>query len=121
MTSVPSKETPRGRTRISSRAMSRVVSAVAAEALGVKPGQVSVDLTAAAESLDLKVRAPLSLLRQDDAGTTKRTSEDEGIGALVEQTQLHIRGTVSELTGTPIGDVSVRLTKARIRLPSLGD
>ena len=59
MTAAPAAPESRGRTHISTRALTRVVTAVAADALGVRLGQVSVDMADDAGWLDLTVRVPL--------------------------------------------------------------
>ena len=121
MTSVPSIDTGRGLTQVSSRAMTLLVSAVAAEALGVTPSQVSVDLAGHDGALDLTVRLLLADLpgrgHDTEAGTD---SASDGIQAGADEARLHIRDTVSELTGVRITDVTIRLTKTRLRLPLLG-
>jgi hypothetical protein len=116
-----STQSPRGRTHISTRAMTRLVSAVAAESLGVKPSQVSVNLADSAGRLDLSVRAPIRVLPLDAVEAATDGAEDESILARSEQAQQHIRGTVGELTGADIAGVTVRLTSARIRLPRRAD
>jgi len=117
VTVVPSIHTPRGRTDITSRAMTRVVSAVAAESLGVRPSQVTVDLADAAGRLDLTVRTPIRVLPLDAVDTAADAGADDSILARTEHAQHQIRGTVGELTGADIAGVTVRLTSARIRLP----
>jgi hypothetical protein len=132
---VPGSDTSRGHTQISSRAMTRVVSAVAAEALGVAPGQVSVDLEESAGSLDVTVRTPLKAV-PDEAGDPADSAGADGTGAdstgadstgsdstetRTGQAQQQVRDTVGELTGVPIGDVTVRLTKPLLHLPGQGD
>ncbi|WEO77425.1 hypothetical protein BJQ94_19075 [Cryobacterium sp. SO2] len=109
--------TQRGLTHISSRAMTRVVSAVAADALGIAPSQVSVDLADAAGRLDVTVRAPIRVLPLDRADSAPDAQGEDSILARAEQSQHHIRGAVGELTGADIAGVTVRLTSARIRLP----
>jgi len=104
---------PRGRTRVTARAMTRVVSAVAAESLGVKPSQVSVDLADAAGRLDLTVRTPIRVLPLDQVETAAPV--DGTILDRTERAQHDIRGTVAALTGADIAGVTVRLTGARIR------
>jgi hypothetical protein len=131
VTSVPSIETPRGYTRVSSRAMSRVVSALAAEALGVAAPQVTVDLAENGGALDITVRVPVRALPGEDdraevqgsegQGSEVQGSEDANLQARASQSEEHIRSTTGELTGARVNDVSVRLTKSRIRLPGLGD
>ena len=123
MTSVPSIDTGRGLTQVSSRAMTLLVSAVAAEALGVTPSQVSVDLAGHDGALDLTVRLLLADLPgggDDTEAGTDSDSDSDGIQAGADEARLHIRDTVSELTGVRITDVTIRLTKTRLRLPLLG-
>ena len=119
MTAVPSIETPRGRTQVSSRAMTRVVSAVAAQALGLDVGEITIDLDEHDGTLDVTVNVPVRALSSDNDRT--ETESDDGLQARAEQSQQHIRDTAIELTGVRIDEVSVRLTTSRIRLPRLGD
>ena len=115
MTSIPSIDTPRGRTQVTSRAMTLLVSAVAAGALDLTPDRVSVDLTGADGALDLTVRVLIADLRSVD-----ESAEADGLQARADEKRQHIRGTVSELSGIRINDVTIRLTKTRLRLPILG-
>ena len=104
-----------GRTHITSRAMTQLVSAVAAAALGVRPRQVSVDLEGTQDRLDLTVRVPLRVLPPEwaaaDAG-----DESQDL-TRTERAQRQIRSEAAELTGSEIGRVTVRVTQARIHLP----
>jgi hypothetical protein len=95
--------------------MTLLVSAVAAGALGLTPDQVSVDLTGADGALDLTVRVLIADLRSVDEST-----EADDLQARADEKRQHIRGTVSELSGIQINDVTIRLTKTRLRLPILG-
>lgn len=117
MSTIPGIDTARGRTRISSRAVSRVVVAVAAEALGVKPGRVSVDLADAAGALDVTVRVPRRALPVDDGPATADATDDDAIRARTEHTQQQVRSTAGELTGIRFGGVTVRLTANRLHRP----
>ena len=117
MTSIPSIDTPRGRTQVTSRAMTLLVSAVAAGALGLTPDQASVDLTGADGALDLTVRVLIADLRSVDEGAE---ADGDDLQARADEKRQHIRGTVSELSGIQINDVTIRLTKTRLRLPILG-
>lgn len=117
MTSIPSSDTPRGRTEISSRAITRVVSAVAAEALGVDAGRVSVDLTETAGRLDITLRTPDAAVPSHPADANAETIQDDTVSARTEQAEQDVRVTVGELTGVPIGGVTVQLAKNRLRLP----
>jgi len=110
---------PHGTNRITARAMTRLVSAVAADALGVRPSQVRVDLADAAGRLDLTVRTPIRVLPRDHlegAAPANGTALDR-----TERAQHDIRGTVAALTGADIAGVTVRLTGARLRLPKRAD
>ena len=113
----------RGSTRITTRAMTRVVSAVAADALGVRPSQVSVRLADAESGLDLTVRAPIRVVSLDDSShaTAADTPADGTILDRTDRAQHKIRGTVADLTGADIAGVVVRLTGARIRRPDRVD
>jgi hypothetical protein len=106
-----------GRTRITARALNRLVAAVAAEALGVSARAVSVDLTDSAGKLAVTVRSPLrvaSLARvQDDRALVERTG-----GTLLERAaaaQQQIRARASALSGSSIDTVTVRLTGVDIQ------
>ena len=109
----------RGSTRITTRAMTRVVSAVAADALGVRPSQVSVRLADSDGGLDLTVRAPIRVVPLDDS--TLDAAADGTILDRTDRAQHQIRGTVADLTGAEIAGVVVRLTGARIRRPDRVD
>ncbi|ANP74683.1 hypothetical protein [Cryobacterium arcticum] len=113
----------RGSTRITTRAMTRVVSAVAADALGVRPSQVSVRLADADGGLDLTVRAPIRVVPLHDSplDTAAETPADGTILDRTDRAQRRIRGTVADLTGAQIAGVVVRLTGARIRRPDRVD
>lgn len=121
MTSGSITQTPRGRTEITSRALTRVVSAVAADALGVKPGQVSVDLADTAGRLHLSVRTPIRVLPLDAVDTEADADGADSVLARTEQAQQQIRHSVGDLTGADIAEVTVQLTSARIRLPRRRD
>lgn len=113
----------RGSTRITTRAMTRVVSAVAADALGVRPSQVSVRLADSDGGLDLTVRAPIRVVPLDDS-TLDAAADSPADGTILDRTdraQHQIRGTVADLTGAEIAGVVVRLTGARIRRPDRVD
>ncbi|MBX0300545.1 hypothetical protein K2F54_11210 [Cryobacterium sp. 1639] len=114
MSTVPDIATTRGRTQIGTRAVSQVVSAIAAEALGLRRRQVSVDLNDTAGVVDVTVRAPHRALPDAAADT------DDDELARTEHTRKQVRGTVGELTGIQVGAVTVRLTTHRLHLPHRG-
>ena len=107
----------RGRTTVSTRALNRLVCAVAADALGVNPSTVGAEVTDDLGRLALTVSAPIrivSLTRvQGDPSVVSRTG-----GTIVdraEQARQHIQHRVGELTGSTLSRVTVRLTGADIQ------
>ncbi|RFA23348.1 hypothetical protein [Subtercola boreus] len=101
-----------GRTRVTAKALNRVIAAVAAEALGVDASSVSIDLADSAGALTVTVRSPLRVVSlgrvQDDRGIVARTG-----GTLLERAavaQTEIRRRASDLSGSNISTVTVRLT-----------
>lgn len=119
MSSILDLDTTRGHTRIGNRAVSQVMSAIAAEALGVRRRQVSIALTDTAGVVDVTVRAPRRALpgAAADTGTDASTGDDEL--ARTEHTQERVRSAGGELTGIHVGAVTVRLTH-RLPLPHPG-
>jgi hypothetical protein len=106
----------RGRNRITARALDRVATAVAADELGVRPKTVSVATSDDAGMLELVVSSPVripSLTRVSrDPAVVERTG-----GTLLERAgraQDGIRGRVTELTGSGVSRVTVRLTGVSI-------
>ncbi len=109
---------PLGRTRITSRALSRIVTAVASDTFGIDTGDVNVELGDDRGLLALTISAPIrvvSLTRvQHDTTAVERTG-----GPLVERAaraQQTIAERVTALTGSRIGHVTIRLTGTRIRI-----
>ncbi|MCS5721655.1 hypothetical protein N1028_12520 [Herbiconiux sp. CPCC 203407] len=107
----------RGRNRITSKALHRVVAAVTAEALGVKASRVGVDLADEEGLLVLTVSTPIrvvSLARvREGADVVGRSG-----GSVIDRAaraQETIRGRVNEITGSAIGRVTVRLSGADIK------
>lgn len=107
----------RGRTRIASRALNRVVSAVAADALGVDASKVDVALTDHRGELVLSVATPVRVVSLRSIQRNPELVGRSG-GTLLERSaraQEQIRGRVSDLTGYRIARVAVRLKAADIR------
>lgn len=105
-----------GRTRVTPKALNRVVSAVTAETLGVDAGRVGVELADDAGALGLIVSTPIrvvSLKRvQSDRSWVERTG-----GSILERTvRAHetIRDRVSAVTGSAIGRVTVRVSGVNV-------
>lgn len=110
-------EPPRGRTSVSSRALSSVASAVAAAALGVNARSVGVVLADERGQLELTVTAPIRVVALDrvtrDAAVIARAG-----GSILDRTtaaQAEIRTRVTALTGHRVARVIVRLSSADIR------
>lgn len=110
-------QTRRGRTRVTPKALDRVVSAVAAEALGVDAGRVDVELADDVGALALVVSTPIRVaslrLVQSDRSGVHRAG-----GSILERTaQAHetIRDRVSAVTGSAIGQVTVRISGVSIQ------
>lgn len=111
-------ESPRrGRTRITTRALSRVVSAVTADTLHVQADHVAVTLADDKGQLVLTVSTPINIV------ALPRVTKDPSVVIRTGGTILHrahaaqqqIRARVSELTGSRIDRVSVHLTAADIQ------
>ncbi|MBF4577590.1 hypothetical protein ITJ49_15625 [Frondihabitans sp. VKM Ac-2883] len=106
-----------GRTKIASRALDRVVSAVTADTLGIDTKKVSVDMSDDGGSLSLTVSAPIrvpSLLRiENEPGVVDRQG-----GSLLERAktaQEQIRTRVQQLTGNQVDRVIVKITGVDIQ------
>jgi uncharacterized alkaline shock family protein YloU len=113
----PAGAAQRGRTRITSKALNRVVSAVTADALGVDSGRVGVDLADRDGLLGLTVTTPIrvvSLARiESDASVVGRSG-----GTIVDrsrQAQETIRDRVTEITGSSIDRVTVKVSGVDIQ------
>jgi hypothetical protein len=115
--------------------MTRVVSFVTAEALGIEPGDVTVDLDVADGAMAVTVHVPVRALSGEADRTGAQSAEAERAEAesadaesavadhqaRAEQSREQISSIASELLGTRISEVRVRLTASRIRLPRLSD
>ncbi|AMM20168.1 hypothetical protein AX769_08300 [Frondihabitans sp. PAMC 28766] len=103
-----------GRNRITSKALRRVVSAVAAEALGVKAHQIGVDLgdhdgdltVTATAAVGVPSLVPGQHGHQDPLPT---------ILARAASAQKSIQNRVKTITGSSISEVNLRLTSAYIK------
>lgn len=113
----PATRSPgRGRTRITSRALQRVVAAVAGEALGVDAKDVDTDLTDHDGALDLAVDTPIEVPSISRVREQPRAIERSG-GSIVERcadAEQVVRDRVHELTGYGIRRVTIRVTGVRI-------
>lgn len=107
----------RGRTRITSKALKSVVSAVTAEALGVDASHVGIDLADHDGALALTVTTPIRVVSldrvQSDTSAVQRAD-----GSIVDRSaraQELIRDRVSALTGSAIERVTVRISDVKIQ------
>jgi hypothetical protein len=101
----------RGRTKITSRAVRRVVSAVTADALNVSASDVSVELSDDAGSLRVVAETPVHVSPLGESG--RRPT-----GTLLDRltaAQTAIRQRCLELTGSTIGRVDLRITGVDLR------
>ncbi|MCS5716383.1 hypothetical protein NVV95_17690 [Herbiconiux sp. CPCC 205716] len=107
----------RGRNRIASKALNRVVAAVTAEALGVSASTVSVDLADSQGLLALTVSTPvrvvsLSRVEREPSSVIRSGGPILDRVAVAQDT---IRTRVEQLTGSTIARVTVRVTGIDIR------
>lgn len=109
-----------GRNHISSRALNRLVTAVAAEALGSEAATVTADLTDDRGALVVNISSPVRVVSLDrverDRGLVARTG-----GSILERSaraQESVRRRVGELTGYRIARVVVQIKSVEIRRES---
>jgi hypothetical protein len=108
---VPADHGLHGRTKITSRAVRRVVSAVTADALSVNASDVSVELADDDGSLTVIAKTPIHVRPLGDVG--RRSS-----GTLLERltaAQNDIRERCLQLTGSTIDRVDLRITGVDLR------
>ena len=94
-----------GRNRVSAKALSRVVSAITADAMGVAAKDVAVDLADDNGLLGVRASTPI---RVRPLGRSQESVLDRAA-----DTQSVIRDRMLALTGSSVGSVSVRLTAAK--------
>ena len=107
----------RGRTRITSRALDRIVSRVTADAFGVDQKRVSLEIEDARGDLSLRVKTPLRVPSLDEiADDPARVAA--GGGAVLERAnraQEDIRQHVQTITGSTVARVIVEITGADVK------
>ncbi|TFB86325.1 hypothetical protein E3O44_12010 [Cryobacterium algoricola] len=108
----------RGRTTVSTRALSRLVSAVAADALEVSMVTVGTTITDDRGSLALTVSAPIPILSLTGVARDPLIVPRYGGTILerAEQARQHIHHRAGELTGSVVSRVCVRLTGVVIKV-----
>ncbi|WP_440708275.1 hypothetical protein [Herbiconiux sp. YIM B11900] len=107
----------RGRNRITSKALNRVVAAVTADALGVAPKRVGVDLSDEKGLLVLTVTTPIRVVSLARVHSGSGVIDRAG-GTVLDRAaraQETIRDRVAAITGSAIGRVVVRLSAADIQ------
>ena len=110
-------ERPRGRNRITSRALNRLVCAVTADELHVSASGVSADLADSAGLLTLIVRTPIRTVSLGDVSNDPTIVSRTG-GTVLQRAaagQAGIRARVTELTGAQVVQVVVQLTRPDIQ------
>lgn len=102
----------RGRNRVTSKALGRVVTAVAADALGVAARSVHVDLTDDGGLLSVAVSTPVRIvsLARIASEPASLTRSGGPLLARVGDAQEIIRSRVAALTGASIGRVAITVT-----------
>jgi hypothetical protein len=106
----------RGRDVISTRAMEAVVRAVTAEAFGVAAKSVQADLADDGGRLALSVRTPIRLVSIDRLQHEPSALQRSG-GSVLERAaaaERSIADRVSDITGTDVQQVGVRITAADV-------
>lgn len=106
----------RGRTRITSRALDRIVTRVTADAFGVDPRQVVLDIEDARGDLSLRVRTPLRVPALDEIARDPATVTRGG-GPILDranQARESIRERVASITGSTVSRVILEITGADI-------
>ncbi|MDN4639876.1 hypothetical protein QCD70_06450 [Agreia sp. PsM10] len=107
----------RGRTRVTSKALNKVVSAVTADALGVDAARVGVELADHTGALALVVTTPIRIVSLDRVSTDNSVVARSG-GTILDragQAQTTIRDRVSALTGSEIARVTVKVSGVTIQ------
>jgi hypothetical protein len=139
-TAAPTQGAPRlvregenGRNRVSQRALRRMAEVIAAEELGVRPGDVSIELADDGGLLGVTASLPISLpslasadrggarvakprtarLRTTERRTTEPGSSDGTVLGRAAAAQSAVRDRMLHLTGSTVGAVNLRLTAAR--------
>lgn len=106
-----------GRTRIAPRALDRVVSAVAADALRVPARHVGVHLDDDAGNLSLRVTTPIGVPTLPRVMDEPNVLDRDGGSVLdrAKNAQEQIRNRVQQLTGSSIARVIVQISGIHIR------
>ncbi|PPG00674.1 hypothetical protein C5E06_18435 [Pseudoclavibacter sp. RFBI5] len=110
----PGGAAQRGTTRLTAKALNRLVSAVAGDALGVDAGSVSVDHNGKlALRLSTPIRVPsLGRIREQPSSISRSGGP---LLERVETAKTTIRDRVQSLSGSSISAVTIRLTGLEIK------
>lgn len=105
-----------GHNRISTQALTSTAQAAAAEALSVPPASVRVTLSDDAGALAISLATPLGLPRLEqvlqDRSVVARSGGDAWHRA--HQAKAHVFDRVTELTGSMVSRVDLRITGVRV-------
>lgn len=105
-----------GRNRVTTRALTRVITAVTAAQLRVAPRQIAVDLEDNGGELSVTVRAPIQLVSPQRVAADPAVVARSG-GTVLQRAALaqeNIRSDSQLLTGSRIARVTLRLVRAEI-------
>ncbi|MEF2978991.1 hypothetical protein [Subtercola sp. YIM 133946] len=107
----------RGRTQVTARALTRVVTALAATALDVAPSRVSVSLSDHDGALAVSISSPIRVVSLNQIGGDDNAVLRSGGTVLerAERAQSVVREQAQYLTGSSIHSVTIRLNGAEIR------
>lgn len=109
----PTLEPQRGRTRVTPRALSRVVSAVTADTLGVQAKHVNVELhdERGVLAVSISTRIPVRALKQTQDDEPIPGQNESLLDRVVQARQI-VRGRITTLTGSQLGAITLRFTGA---------
>ena len=111
LAAVDQAKSVRGRNRIAPRAVRRVVSAVTAEALGVSPSDVSVELTDEGGAVALTAKSPIHVEPLGETGLRSGGTLVDRLGTA----QSTIRDRSLQLTGSTVSRVDLQITGVALR------
>ena len=113
----PGGAAQRGTTRLTAKALTRLASAVAGDALGVDAGSVSVDLDDHNGQLALRVKTPIRVPSLARIREQPSALERSGGPLLerVETAKTTIRDRVQTLSGSQVSLVTIRVTGLNIK------
>lgn len=106
-----------GRNRVTARAMQRVTSAVTADVMGVAARTVSVALSDHEGKLEVTASTPITVIALGGGRRVPRGGTPAGGASIIDRAtaaQSTIQQKLTELTGSTISAVNLRLTNTHI-------